>query len=404
MEFLFLVAGLAVGAAAVWLVLRSRVVRLETELEHERRAVATEAALKEEFATTLKALSADAVRELRKDAKEDLEERQQAVERLIAPIKESLQKVDGGVRELEKARAEAYGALTTQVRSLADSQRQLQAETSNLVTALRAPAVRGRWGEIQLRRVVELAGMVAYCDFVEQASVMSDDRRVRPDLVVRLPGGKNVVVDAKAPLQAYLEALEAPDEAARQARLRDHARQIRDHVSKLSAKAYWEQFEPTPEFVVLFLPGETFYSAALEQDPGLIEAGAAQHVIIATPTTLIGLLRAVAYGWRQETVAESARAVSQLGGELYQRIGTLAGYFVTLGKRLDGAVGAYNEAVGSLESRVLVTARRFASQGISAPDEIPVPEPLERTTRALQAPELTDRPSLAPAGDVADAA
>jgi DNA recombination protein RmuC len=404
MEFLFLIVGLAVGAVAVWLVARSRVARLETELEHEHRAVATEAALKEEFAATLKGLSADAVRELRKEAKEDLEERQQAVERMIAPIKDSLQKVDGGVRELEKARAEAYGALTTQVRSLAEAQRQLQSETSNLVTALRAPAVRGRWGEMQLRRVVEMAGMVAYCDFVEQASVMSDERRVRPDLVVRLPGGKNVVVDAKAPLQAYLEALEAPDEATRQARLRDHARQIRDHVSKLSAKGYWEQFEPTPEFVVLFLPGETFYSAALEQDPSLIEAGAAQHVIIATPTTLIGLLRAVAYGWRQETVAESARAVSQLGGELYQRLGTLAGHFVTLGKRLDGAVGAYNEAVGSLETRVLVTARRFASHGISASDEIPALEPLERSTRALQSPELVDRPPLAPAGDVADAA
>jgi DNA recombination protein RmuC len=415
------IAGIAVGGVIAWILgrragadadhelrrLTADVARLEVALESERNAVAEKVALladaKKELSDAFKALSADALKDnnssflelarselaqMHLKARAELTEREKAVEHLVKPISESLQKVDGQIRNLEQTRREAYGALTEQVRALADGQTRLQGETANLVTALRAPVVRGRWGEIQLRRVVEMAGMIAHCDFVEQASVNVDGRVSRPDVVVKLPGEKNVVVDAKAPLQAYLNALEAPDEDARQTALRDHARQIRDHITKLSAKSYWEQFDSTPEFVVLFLPGETFFSAALEQDPSLIEEGVNQRVILATPTTLIALLRAVAYGWRQEKVAESARVVSELGRELHQRVATLADHFATLGKRLDGAVQAYNQTLGSLERRVLVTTRRFADHGAAPMRQIDSPDPIERSAQQLNAAEL----------------
>jgi DNA recombination protein RmuC len=256
------------------------------------------------------------------------------------------------------------------------------------VTALRAPATRGRWGEIQLRRVVEMAGMLPHCDFVEQVTVHADDRRLRPDLVVKLPGGKNVVVDAKVPLQSYLEAIEADDEDVRVSRLRDHARQVRAHVAKLSAKSYWEQFQPAPDFVVLFLGSEAFYSAALQHDPTLIETAFAERVLIATPTTLIGLLKTIAYGWQQERVAESARAVSELGRELYDRLATLGDHFITLGKRLDNTVAAYNQTVGSLERRVLPTARRFSDLAAGGRKEMPSLTGVERSAQLPQTPEL----------------
>ncbi len=319
------------------------------------------------------------------EAKRDLQEREKAVENLVTPIKTSLEKVDAQIQEIEKTRATAYGDLSSQVRLMMGTNDKLLLETNKLVTALRAPNVRGRWGEIQLRRVVEMADMINYCDFEEQVSVTTSDGRLRPDLIVKLPGGKNVVVDAKAPLQAYLNALESENDDHRRTHLSQHARQIREHMARLGAKSYWDQFQPAPEFVVMFLPGETFFSAALESDPALIEEGVAKNVIPASPTTLIALLRAVAYGWRQEKLEKNAQEISALGKELYERLFSYASHMESVGKSLDRAVDQYNKAVGSLESRVMVSARRFLELGPAVTNELPEFERVEKITRKLQA-------------------
>jgi DNA recombination protein RmuC len=425
MNELWLLLGLVLGAGAVLVALRPRMrslsreasragelerelVRAWSDLEHERtlaqERLATLTNAQEQLSASFKALSADALKSsidqltelnraqlnaARAEARGDLDSRRQAVEQLVGPLKEQLGRVDAQLVAFDQDRRESRGRLEAQLRTLAETGEKLRTETGALVTALRKPNARGQWGQMQLRNVVELAGMVRYCDFAEQLPVAGDETTLRPDLVVNLPGGKHVVVDAKAPLQGVLDAYQARDEAERQQHLRDHARLLRRHVKALADKAYWAGLDSAPDLVVMFLPGEHLYGAALEADPALIEDAMARRVLIATPTTLLAMLHAVAYGWQQERVAESAQAISELGRELHGRLVKLSTLLATLGTRLNSTVRAYNDAVGSYEARVLPAARRFEDHGsVAAGRELPEMEPVTVSARSVHAAEL----------------
>ena len=401
---------LLIGVVVGWLASRPANNRLQTEIEKERavhgerlRAFSdAESRLRDAF----QALSADALRtnneaflalaetrmrEARTEATADIDARKKAIEDLLAPMAKTLEQVDREIQESERRRIETGTKLIEKIASLDLMGQNLHTQTARLVDALKRPGVRGRWGELQLKRVVELAGMVEHCHFTEQQTIEGDEGRIRPDVIVQLPGGKHVIVDAKVPLDAYLRALDAPDEETRQRLLVEHARQVRAHVSQLASKSYFEKVPVSPDFVVMFLPGEMFFSAALEQDPTLIEFGVDKRVIPASPTTLIALLRAVAYGWQQEAMEENARKISELGRGLYEAVRVLGGHFESLGARLKSSLDAYNQAVGSLEGNVLVKARKFRElHAANGGEDIRALEPIDRVPRMLQAAELTD--------------
>ena len=413
---MFLV-GLGLGLAMGWMLGRALSTRetserntqlvaetasAKTALEAERQAMADREALltktDDHLRQTFTALSAEALRtnnksflelarnslaEYQRQASTDLQHRQQKIGELVKPLHESLARVDARLQEAEKERVGSYSQLSEQLRALAIT-------TTNLERALQTPNIRGGWGEVQLRRVVEMAGMLNHCHFVEKKAATSDDGRFIPDLIIKLPGDRNIVVDAKVPYIAYREAVEAADESTRAVKFKDHARQLREHITQLSSKKYWDQFQPTPEFVFMFLPGEGYFSAALQHDPTLIEFGVDKRVIPASPLTLIALLRAVASGWQQETVTQNAKRVSELGRELYDRVRVLGVHFDELARGLTRTIAAYNNSVGTLESRVLVTARKFKDLGVAANDPIPELLPVDHTPRALQAPEHAD--------------
>jgi len=425
MNALWLLIGVLAGAGIVLALVRARLralaaeaaragelerelVRARADLEHERalahERMQTLGDAQQRLSESFKTLSSEALQssmaqlaEMARaqlqtaevQAKGEAEKRQHAVEQLVNPIREQLGRVDAQLLRLDQERRESRGRLEAQLRTMSETSEKLRTETGALVTALRKPNTRGQWGQMQLRNVVELAGMVRHCDFLEQSSLPGEDATLRPDLIVRMPGGKCVVVDAKAPLQGVLDAYQARDEQERERYLRDHARLLRKHVKSLADKAYWQQLDTTPDVVVLFLPGEHLFGAALDADPRLMDDAMARRVLIATPMTLLAMLQSVAYGWQQERVAESAQAVSELGRELHARLTKLSELLSRLGRRLNSAVSAYNETIGSYEARVLPGARKFAEHGAVAEGrEIPEIEPVTLSARAVQAPEL----------------
>jgi DNA recombination protein RmuC len=415
MEVVLLLVGLLAGFAAGWLVARQRagadMARLGAMLESERALARSHEQLRtqsdERLREAFDSLAGDALRRnneafvalaearlatARTAADGQLAQRQQAIEGMVAPLRESLDRVQQQLGAVERERAGSYSALLEQIGTMRQTSEQLRTETAQLVTALRAPQVRGRWGELQLERAVEAAGLTEHVDYVTQATATGDDGRVRPDLVVRLVGGKNVIVDSKVAFSGYLEAMEARDERTRASRLKAHARHLREHVDSLGAKAYWEWFSPAPEFVVCFVPADAFLDAALREDPSLQEHAFSRNVVLATPSTLVALLRTVAYTWRQDALAANAAEVHQLGRELYQRLSTLGGHIDKLGRSLSSAVGSYNQTVSSLESRVLVTARRMTDLKVVDPnEELATPKQVTDSARSTQAPELTDQ-------------
>jgi DNA recombination protein RmuC len=417
---LFLTAGLATGAtigfAVAWsrgAPVREALAALDARAEEQERAAAEKLAyvtnMRRELADAFKALSAQALDstsatflklakaelgQFQERAQGDLAARAKAVDALVQPIAESLTKVDGKLGELERARESAYSALNERLRNLVESQLpQMHKATASLEAALRQPMVRGRWGEIQLKRVVELAGMLEHCDFAEQPTAAGEDGRQRPDVIVKLPGNRHVVIDAKVPIAAYLDAHEAADDATREQHLERHAELVRAHAAALGRKAYWDTFSPSPDFVVMFLPGEMLYTAALQQDASLIEAVTSEKVVLATPGSLIALLRTIALGWREQALALNAQEVAQLGRQLYERVGSLAAHWSDVGDKLEKAVGAYNKSIGTLETRVLVTARKFVElEAATAEDgDVAAPQPVEALPRPLVAPELVGR-------------
>ena len=394
--------------------------RLQAELEAARLVSAEKIALVQNAEARLRdafsALSSEALKhnseaflqlaraslgDLQRTATVDLDGRQKAIETIIAPLKESLTKVDAKLQEVERGRASGDAQLSEQLRSLTQAQHLLFTETSRLSRAMRSPNVRGQWGELQLRRVLENAGMIAGSHYEVKESVLGEEGRLTPDVVVKLPGGKNVVVDSKVPLTAYLDAAECEDDGIRDAKMREHARQVRDHVSRLAGKSYWTHFQPAPDIVVMFVPGEALLNAALQHDPALLEFSMGRGVMLASPLTLIALLRAIAYGWQQETVAKNAQEISDLGRSLYERIAKLAEHFENVGRSLARSVEAYNSAVGTLESRVLVTARRLKDKGVTAAEEFPELQTIDHTPRPLGAPELVGLFEDQPAEDQA---
>lgn len=397
-----LLLGLLLGGLIAWLVSSRRQARLEAmlgnkealELEREKAFEAARAQLTGAFSELAnKSLQSNSENFLRlaeqnlgaqqDKAKRDLGDREKAIERLVKPIQEALQSSHKQIAELEKSRSEAYGGIKSQLESMQLSQQSLAKETQNLVNALRRPEVRGRWGEITLRRLVELAGMVEHCDFQEQVHSVAEDQVIRPDMIVHMPNDRDLVVDVKTPLDAYLEAVEAQDDTQRQLGLQRHARNVRDHIKTLSSKAYWAQFTNSPEFVILFIPGDQFLSAALNEDPELIESALAQQIILATPTSFVALLKAVAYGWRQLALANNAQEIRVLAEDLYGRLTTFVAHMNKVGRQLGSSVESYNRAVGSLERKVLPGARKFVELGIHSKKKLEKTETLDPVPRTL---------------------